>query len=208
MFTHKKDFVSSGVPLKEASKAIVAIHGRGASPEGIISLASSLRLENTNIVAPRAENSTWYPYSFIAPDSDNQPALGSALQVIGELVEDIQREGIALENIYFLGFSQGACLAIEYAARHAARYGGIIVFTGGLIGEQVNRGNYSGDFSGTPILITTGDPDSHVPLARVEETVAVLEEMNARVTLKVYKGRPHSVQREEVELANKLVQNQ
>lgn len=205
MYTHSRQLTENGLPLSEAKKAIIMLHGRGANAESIISLAHHLSLGDAAILAPQATNHSWYPYSFLAPVEQNQPALDSALQLIGELVKEITAAGIPLNQIYFLGFSQGACLALEYATRHAAGYGGIIAFTGGLIGEQLNPNNYQGDFTGTPVLITTGNPDPHVPLTRVEESVAVLEKLNAKVTLKVYNGRAHTIQKQEIDLANELV---
>ncbi|NEU10136.1 phospholipase [Flavihumibacter sp. R14] len=205
MYTHSKDVVRSGVPLKDAKRALIMIHGRGATPESIISLEEHLYLIDTAILAPRAANNSWYPYSFMAPVEDNQPALDSALSVINGLVDDVVAQGIERKNIYFLGFSQGACLALEYVTRHADTYGGMIAFTGGLIGKELEQGNYKGDFNNTPVLITTGDPDPHVPLSRVEESVAILKKMNARVDLKVYRGRVHTIQIEELELANEQV---
>ena len=205
MYSHKKDVVSSGVPLQDAKRAIIMLHGRGATPESIISLKEHLYLVDTAILAPRAANNTWYPYSFMAPVADNQPALDSALDVIGQVAEDIESAGVARQNIYFLGFSQGACLALEYVTRHADTYGGVMAFTGGLIGKDIDKGNYSGDFNNTRVLLTTGDPDPHVPLSRVDETVEMLRSMNARVELKVYRGRVHTIQLEELDLANELV---
>jgi len=125
--------------------------------------------------------------------------------VIGQTVADIIAAGIPADKIYFAGFSQGACLALEYVARNAQRFGGAVAFTGGLIGEELELSNYKGDFAATPILISTGNPDPHVPLSRVEESVAVLKNLGAEVTLKVFKGRPHTILREEIELANQLV---
>ncbi len=205
MYTHSNNYITSGTALDEAKKAIIMLHGRGASAESILSLASELNLSDAAILAPQATNHSWYPYSFLAPEEQNQPALNSALQLIGELVKEITTAGIPLNQIYFLGFSQGACLALEYVTRNAVAYGGIIAFTGGLIGEQLNPDNYQGDFAGTPVLITTGNPDPHVPLIRVEESVAVLEKMNAKVTLRVYNGRVHTILSEEIKLANDLV---
>ena len=181
------------------------LHGRGATAESIIGLADHLNLKDAAILALQATNNSWYPYSFLAPVKENQPALDSALEVIDDLVKDIQSNGIPLHQIYFLGFSQGACLSLEYVARHAAGYGGVIAYTGGLIGETLNAENYTGDFLHTPILITTGDPDPHVPLIRVQESVAVLEKLNAEVSLRVYSGRAHTIQQQEIELANKLI---
>ena len=207
MYTHSKQIITAGTPIEQAKKALIMLHGRGASANSIMSLSSRLTLPETAIIAPQATQHSWYPYSFMAPVENNEPALSSALMVIDEIVNDILKQGIAKKDIYFLGFSQGACLTLEYVARHGDVYGGVIAFTGGLIGEELNTKNYSGDFSGTPISITTGDPDPHVPLSRVEESVAQLKKMNANVVLKVYKGRPHTITEEELELAEQHVLN-
>jgi phospholipase/carboxylesterase len=207
MYRHTKQVVSAGVPAEQAKKAIIMLHGRGASASSIISLKDHLELDGFAIVAPQAAEHSWYPYSFMAPVENNQPALDSALEVIGELVDDLKQNGIAQENIYFLGFSQGACLTLEYTGRNAGRYGGIIAFTGGLIGEQLVKGNYEGDFNNTPILITTGDPDPHVPVSRVNDSVEILKELNADVTLKIYRGRQHTISGEELALANTILKN-
>jgi len=181
------------------------LHGRGGTARNIISLASDFNLADFAILAPQATNQSWYPYSFMAPVEENQPALDSALEMIGQTVEDIIATGIPADKIYFAGFSQGACLTLEYIARNAQRFGGAVAFTGGLVGEELVTSNYKGDFAATPILITTGDPDPHVPLSRVEESVSVLKNLGAEVTLKVFKGRPHTILREEIELANQLI---
>ncbi len=205
MYTHSKQIEERGLPLNKARKAIIMLHGRGASAESIASLADYLNLEDAAIFAPKATNNSWYPYSFLTPVEKNQPALDSALKLLDTLVKEIVSGGIPLHKIFFLGFSQGACLALEYVSRHAAAYGGIIAYTGGLIGEHLERTKYRGDFAHTPILITTGDPDPHVPLSRVEETAKILEEMHAEVSLQVYKGRMHTIQQEEIKLANQLI---
>ncbi|MFC0513208.1 alpha/beta hydrolase [Mucilaginibacter angelicae] len=207
MYRHTKQVVTAGVPAEQAKKAIIMLHGRGASASGIISLKDHLELDGFAIYAPQANEHSWYPYSFMAPVENNQPALDSALEVIGELVDDLKQKGIAQEDIYFLGFSQGACLTLEYTGRNAGSYGGIIAFTGGLIGEQLVKENYKGDFSNTPVLITTGDPDPHVPVSRVNESAEILKELNADVTLKIYKGRQHTISGEELALANTILKN-
>jgi phospholipase/carboxylesterase len=208
MYTHNKQIITAGVPLEQAQKAIIMLHGRGASASSIIPLANHLHLPDAAIIAPQATEHSWYPYSFMAPVENNEPALSSALELINSLVNDIAVQGIGKENLYFIGFSQGACLALEYVARNGAKYGGVIAFTGGLIGQKLAKENYKGDFKSTPILITTGDPDPHVPLSRVEESVTILEKMNANVLLKVYKGRPHTITGEELELAEQHVLKQ
>ena len=205
MYTHRKQIVTAGMPADQAKKAMIMLHGRGASAVSILTLKDHLQLGGYAIFAPQATEHSWYPYSFMAPVSNNQPALDSALEVIGSLVEDIKEQGIAQEDIYFLGFSQGACLTLEYVTRNAGKYGGVIAFTGGLIGEKLINENYTGDFDQTPVLITTGDPDPHVPLSRVNETVSLVKKLNANVTLKIYKGRQHTVTNEELTLANSMI---
>ncbi|KQS26803.1 alpha/beta hydrolase [Dyadobacter sp. Leaf189] len=205
MYTHQMDVVTDGVPVSEAKKAIIMLHGRGGSAENIISLRRQLKLDDMAIFAPQATNNSWYPYSFMAPVSQNQPALDSALETIAGVVAMIESNGISPENIYFAGFSQGACLSLEYVARNAKRYGGVIALTGGLVGEELMEDNYQGDFAGTPVFISTGDPDPHVPVSRVKESIAVLERLNAFVTFMVYPGRPHTILAGEFKLANEHV---
>ena len=130
---------------------------------------------------------------------------GAALDLLKDMVDEVINQGVKAENIYFLGFSQGACLTLEFITRHAQKYGGVAAFTGGLIGDKINEANYSGDFDGTPIFIGTGNPDPHVPLDRVNESVAILEKMNAKVQLKVYDGRPHTISQDEIEEANRMI---
>lgn len=206
MYTHDKQIITAGAAVGQAKMALIMIHGRGASANSILSLADHLSLpEDMAIIAPQATKHSWYPYSFMVPVENNEPALSSALALINEIVDDLAKQGIDRKNIYFLGFSQGACLTLEYVARHGQRYGGIMAFTGGLIGQELKLSNYSGDFAQTPVLIATGDPDPHVPVSRVEETVAQLTKMNADVLFKVYKGRPHTVTQEELNLAEQHV---
>jgi phospholipase/carboxylesterase len=204
MYTHQNKYITAGTPAHDAGAALIMIHGRGGTAQNIASLANELNLNNVAIYAPQATNNSWYPYSFMAPDAANQPALDSALTVIDALVNLVLADGIPKEKIYFLGFSQGACLTLEYTGRNVARYGGIIAFTGGLIGETFNRDKYTGDFQETPVLITTGNPDPHVPLSRVEETAAQFKLLNANVNLKVYPGRPHTISQQELDLAKQL----
>lgn len=207
MYQHDKHYFTAGTPISDAKNALVMIHGRGGSSADIASLAKEFVLKDTAIFAPQATHNSWYPHSFLAPEIQNQPALNSAIATIGAVVDDITAAGIATENIYFMGFSQGACLTLEYVGRNAQKYGGIVAFTGGLIGEQLTKANYRGNFDGTPILITTGDPDAHVPLPRVEASVELLTLLGANITLKVFKGRPHTIIQQEIELAQQLIFN-
>ncbi|WP_210489904.1 alpha/beta hydrolase [Rufibacter aurantiacus] len=205
MYTHERHVITHGKPLSQTGKALIMIHGRGASAESILSLADYLPVADFSLFAPQATNHSWYPYSFMAPTEQNQPALDSALEQIHDLVKSMAGEGISSQNIYLLGFSQGACLTAEYAARNAQPFGGLFLFTGGLIGPQLNTSHYKGDFKNTPVLITTGDPDPHVPVSRVEETVKTLEAHGAVVTKKIYRGRPHTILQEELELAKEIL---
>lgn len=204
---HKKNIQTAGKSLKEAEKVLIMIHGRGADARDILSVASHLNVNEYALLAPEATNNTWYPHSFMAKPEQNEPWLSSALDLLKEMVDEVTKQGITTENIYFLGFSQGACLALEFVARHAQKYGGVAAFTGGLIGDKVNLENYSGNFKGTPIFIGTGNPDPHVPTERVKESAEILEKMNAKVHLKVYDGKPHSVSPDEIEEANRLIFN-
>jgi len=200
--------ITAGKPLKEAKKALIMIHGRGAGSNDILSLARHLDVADFALVAPQAEGNTWYPYSFLVPASQNEPSLSNSLNTISEVVKAVTENGIEKENIYFLGFSQGACLALEFTARNAAKYGGVVAFTGGLIGDKVYEENYSGNFENTPIFIGTSDPDFHVPVERVNETEMLLKKMGASVTKKIYENMGHTISQDEINLANELVFNQ
>ncbi len=205
MYTHERKIVTAGKPLKQTGKALIMIHGRGATAESILSLGEALDVTGFSLFAPQATNHSWYPYSFMAPTAQNQPALDSALELVHATVKGVLDQGISSRDIYLLGFSQGACLTAEYATRNAQRYGGLLIFTGGLLGQQLHLDNYQGKFAGTPVLITTGDPDPHVPVSRVEETVKMMEEKGAHVTKKIYKGRPHTILQEELNIAKEML---
>lgn len=202
---HRKEIITAGKKISEAKKALILVHGRGATAHDILGLSAHLNVADYALLAPQAANNTWYPYSFLAPPAQNEPWLSSALRMMSDVVSDINKAGITSENIYFAGFSQGACLSLELVTRHAIRWGGVAAFTGGLIGDRIYAENYKGDFAGTAVFIGTSDPDSHVPLERVEDTVQILKSMNAAVTLKVYPGMGHTINRDEVKHANALV---
>jgi len=197
---HSKQFIETGTPLHQAKKALIMLHGRGGSAEDILSLAQYLLVEDFYITAPQATNNTWYPFSFLAPTSQNEPWLSSALNVVKEISDRIQQSGIKPDNIFILGFSQGACLTIEFAARNAQKYGGVIALTGGLIGDKLEPARYSGNFEGTRILMTNGNNDPHVPLLRSEQSKQQLESMAAKVELLVYPNRPHTILQEELKV--------
>jgi phospholipase/carboxylesterase len=205
MYTHDNKYISAGMPVQQAKTALVMLHGRGGTAADIIRLAKLFNLKDAAIYAPQATNNSWYPYSFMVPEVQNQPALDSAIGSIDHLVKQIEADGIGADRIYFLGFSQGACLTLEYIGRNGKRYGGAVAFTGGLIGQELITARYRGDFNGTPILITTGEHDPHVPLSRVEESAEILKGLGANVTLQVYPDKPHSISPDEIELATELV---
>lgn len=197
--------LQSGAPLKQADLAVVLLHGRGGSAEDILGLASAFDLPNVVYLAPQAAGQTWYPLSFLAPREANEPYLGSALRKVESVVQSLAQAGFARERVVIAGFSQGACLTTEFAARHPARYAGLIAFTGGLIGPPGSVRQPAGDLEGTPALLLSGDPDPHVPWARVEESAAILGAMGAKVTTKRYPGRPHTISQQELELAHNLL---
>jgi len=189
------------------TKALILIHGRGSTAKDIIGITTHLDIKNYNIYAPQATNRSWYPMSFLAKPELNEPWLKSAVDLITLTVDQILEEGITRDQIYFLGFSQGACLAVEFMARNARRYGGAVILTGGLIGDKIYRERYNGNFDGTPIFIATSDPDIHVPVERVTETADFLEENGAKVIVKIYDNIGHTITMEEIELANELIFN-
>ena len=208
MYTHEKKILTQGKPLTKTGKALVLVHGRGATAASILTLAPELGASDFTLFAPQATQNSWYPYSFMAPVSQNQPALDSALELLSETIVSIKAQGVESKDIYLLGFSQGACLTSEFATRNAEKYGGLLLFTGGLIGAEIDTSKYHGDFAGTPVLITTGDPDPHVPVSRVDETVKILTERGANVTKRIFPGRPHTILQEEIVLAKKILHNQ
>ena len=202
---HVKNIITSGKPPTQARKALIMVHGRGARANDILALASHLNVKEYALFAPQATNNTWYPGSFLLPQEQNEPWLSSALALLEETVQDINKQGIEHENIYFLGFSQGACLVLEYVTRNARKYGGIVAFTGGLQGEKINEENYKGNFEGTRVFIGAGDPDPHVPVERVNRTAAIMNNMNAAVRVEVYKNKAHNISQDEIDQVNSLV---
>ncbi|WP_166332868.1 alpha/beta hydrolase [Sphingobacterium chungjuense] len=203
--THNLEITTAGVPLGNAEKALIMLHGRGGSAQDVLNLSQHLNVADFALLAPKATNHTWYPYSFIAPVDQNEPWLSSALEIVAHTVQTALDNGINGENIYFFGFSQGACLTLEFLARNGHRYGGAVAIIGGVIGDKIDRSNYKGDFAQTPIFIGTSNPDMHVPVERVHASASILTEMNADVTVKVYDNFGHSINEEEIAWANKLV---
>lgn len=202
---HTKKIITGGQNLRDAKKALILVHGRGGTAQDILQLTQFFQLSEFSFLAPQATNNTWYPLSFLAPPQQNEPWLTSALDTLEDTVNTITGQGIDTENIYFLGFSQGACLSLEFVARTATKLGGVMAFTGGLIGDKIYEENYAGDFDGTPIFLSTGTPDPHVPLQRVHDSVRILENHKAKVELQIYPDRPHTISQDEIAKANKFI---
>jgi predicted esterase len=200
-----------GAPLSGAALAVVLLHGRGGSAEDILGLASAFNLTDVAYVAPQASGHTWYPQSFLAPREANEPYLSSALAKVMAIVRSIEETGIQRNRIVIAGFSQGACLSTEFVVSHPARYGGLVAFTGGLIGapgtlQSGPHHNAQDSLAGTPALLCSGDPDPHVPWKRVEESASILSAMGAAATARRYPGRPHTISAEELGLARSLLE--
>ena len=200
---HSYKNVERRTPLNEAYKAIILIHGRGAPPDDILSLADFFDTENTYVVAPEANQYVWYPLSFLAPRQQNQPWLDSALENINRLISEIEKY-IPTEKISVMGFSQGACLTAEVTSRNARKFAGIGIFTGGLIGDKPDHNKYAGNFDGTPVYLSNGDNDPHIPLQRTEETYKIMKGMGAEVTKEIFPARPHTIMMEEINKAKTL----
>ncbi len=195
----------SGTPLTEARAAVILLHGRGASAADIMSLAPEFDADGVAFLAPQAAGHTWYPLSFLAPLEANQPGVDSAHAVIERLIEAAGESGLTPDRCALIGFSQGACLAIDHAARFPRRYACIAAYTGGLIGPPGHAFRFTGSLADTPALVSANDPDPHVPWARVAESAHLLESMGAKVRIERYPGRPHSVTREQVEITSKML---
>lgn len=201
---HTNEVLTAGLPLNKASKALILVHGRGGTAADILQLQQHLLLEGFAVLAPQATQNTWYPYSFLAPPAQNEPWLTAAINNLGRVVENVQKS-IAADRIYLAGFSQGACLSLEFAARHAQRFGGVIAFTGGLIGDRIYPDNYRGDFAGTPIYIGSSDTDPHVPLTRVYASENILNNMGAVVQTDIFPGMAHTILEPEIAAANRIL---
>jgi predicted esterase len=197
--------LQAGAPIAEARAAVILVHGRGGSAEDILGLAQSLRRDDLAFIAPQASAHSWYPYSFLTPMEQNEPGLSSALERLDTLVRMLETKGFPATRVALLGFSQGACLSLEFAARHARRYGAVIGFSGGLIGPPGTPREYGGSLDGTPVFLGCSDVDPHIPLARVHETAAVLEQLGAAVDERIYPQMGHTVNREELDAAAALL---
>lgn len=191
--------LAAGEPLDRAMAAMVLVHGRGGTAEGILSLASELHQPGFAYLAPQAAGNTWYPLSFLAPIERNEPYLSGALDALADLLEHLAGAGIPAERTILLGFSQGACLALEFAARNAQRYAGLAGLSGGLIGPNGTPRDYPGALAGTPVFLGCSDVDPHIPRERVVESGQVLERLGGKVTVQIYPGMGHTVNHDELD---------
>jgi predicted esterase len=190
---------------RDARLAVILVHGRGASAADILGLAKELRVNDVHYVAPEAAGHTWYPLSFLAPMESNEPYLTSALNRISSLIEDLHRDGLATERVGLMGFSQGACLSLEYAARHAQRYRAVFGLSGGLIGPPGTPRSYSGSLEGTPVFLGCSDVDPHIPVERVHESAQVFASLAAAVDERIYAGMGHLVNDDELAAVRALL---
>lgn len=195
----------AGEPLERAGAAMVMIHGRGATAESILTLAPALKVPGFAYLAPQASGNTWYPNSFLAPIQSNEPGITSGMHSIGAVLAVVQAAGVPLERTLLLGFSQGACLVLEYTARHARRYGGVAGLSGGLIGPEGTPRNYEGSLAGTPVFLGCSDVDAHIPAARVLETAEILRKLGGRVTARLYPGMGHTINEDEIAAVRQMM---
>jgi predicted esterase len=197
--------LTTGKRIKNAKAAMVMIHGRGATAESILSLADELAHPDFAYLAPQAAGNTWYPQRFLAPIASNEPYLSSGLAVISDVLDRLSEAGIPPERTILLGFSQGACLALEFAARHARRYGGVVGLSGGLIGPDGTPRDYPGSLAGTPVFLGCSDIDFHIPKERVMHTQEVLRGLGAEVTARLYPNMGHTINQDELDAVTDLM---
>lgn len=205
MTTLTTNVIRAGAPISAARAAVVLVHGRGASAESMLGLANAFAAPDIAYVAPQAPSGSWYPYSFMAPFARNEPDLGNALTTFAHVVDDLEQQGMPPERIVLLGFSQGACLALEFAVRNARRYGGVAALSGALIGPEGTAWNYPGTLAGTPVFLGCSDVDTHIPLARVHESAAVLRASGGDVTEIIYSGMAHTIVQDEIDHVEKIL---
>lgn len=197
--------LAAGAPLASAKAAMIMIHGRGASAQDILGLSQEFAAANVAYLAPQANGNTWYPYRFIEPIEKNEPYLTSALTAVGDLVRHVQQAGVPTEKIMLLGFSQGACLTLEFAARNPQAYGGVFGLSGGLIGATVTVQQYSGSLAGTPVFLGCSDVDFHIPVERVHESTTILQQLGATVTERIYPNMGHTINMDEVNFIREII---
>ncbi|RLM56992.1 phospholipase [Halobellus sp. Atlit-31R] len=196
---------TAGASSEEATAAVVLVHGRGARADGMLQFAREFHRDGVRYVAPQARRGTWYPNRFVAPIEQNQPYLDSALSHLGRALAAARSGGLPAEKVTLVGFSQGACLVSEFVARTPRRYGGVVLLSGGLIGEDGTDFDHAGDVDEMPFFLGVSDDDPHIPMSRAEETVGVYERLGADVRFDRYEGRGHGIFEEEIEYLRALV---
>jgi predicted esterase len=196
-----------GAPLETARGVMVMVHGRGATAQSILELTGLLHGDGWAYVAPQASGNTWYPQSFLQPIPVNEPGISSGLSVLHEIFASLDAQGVGAERTMLLGFSQGACLSLEYVARNARRLGGVAGLSGGLIGPPGTPREYDGNLAGTPIFLGCSDVDAHIPADRVRESATVLEALGARVTMRLYAGMGHTVNDDEISAVRDMMRS-
>jgi len=197
----------AGEPIGIAQAAMLMVHGRGASADDILTLTDQLAQPGFAYFAPQAAENTWYPNRFLVPLPENEPWLSSSLTFVGDVYAEIVKAGIPPERVMLLGFSQGACLTLEYAARNAQRYGGIVGLSGALIGPDDTPRDYKGSLAGTPVYLGCSDVDFHVPKERVDQTAGVLRKLGGQVTERLYPNLDHSVNQDEIDFVRSMMQS-
>lgn len=202
---HGQRVLRTGEPLESARAAMILVHGRGASAEDIMTVGAELQQPGFAYLAPQAAGNAWYPNPFTAPIESNEPYLSAALEMLAGLVKQVEAS-VPAANIVLLGFSQGACLSLEFAARNARRYGAVIGLSGGLIGPEGTPRDYSGTFQGTPVFLGCSDVDPHIPKERVLGSGAVFELLGADVTVRLYPGMAHTVSLDEIVAVQAILQ--
>ena len=195
---------TAGASHDDADLFCILLHGRGAHPRDMIRLANNLRRKNVRYLAPRANHHTWYPYRFIAPIKQNEPELSSALQRVDTIIEELEADGITSDRIILAGFSQGGCVALDYAARNARHYAGIAGFSAGLIGQELDTSVYEGHFKETPVFLGCSEEDPHIPSERFKETSEIFKKMGADVDARLYPHLGHAINEDEIEALRNL----
>jgi predicted esterase len=197
--------LAAGAPLTGARAVVIMIHGRGASAESILTLAPAFQAEGVAYLAPQAGGGTWYPYGFMSPMQQNEPGISSGMRAIARAVGQAEAAGVPSERTVLLGFSQGACLASEFVARNARRYGGLAVLSGGLIGPDGTPRDYAGALDGTPVFLGCSDIDGHIPAPRVRESAEILRRLGGDVDMRLYPGMGHLVNDDEIEAVRAML---
>lgn len=196
----------AGVPLDQAKAAMILLHGRGGTAQDVLSLVAGFSAPDIAYWAPQAPGRSWYPVSFLSPIEQNEPHVSLSIDMLDDLTRSLSEAGCGYERILILGFSQGACLSLEFAARHPRRYGGIAALSGGLIGQRLRK-DYQGDLQATPVFLGCSDVDSHIPKARVDESAVVMETLKATVTKRIYPNMGHTINADEIRYVRDMIRS-